>query len=170
MKMMAAFMALLVGAPMAQAQTDDQAVMLQGLSLPNFVRAYNGHAKFDNEPLIDFQTCGQRLIPNSKQKTFTCKLGADSIVWGTVYANDTIRQVLLDANPTDADALHRYRRATGYLVRSVKGGSILGVGTMAEDLLVKALKQTHKVNRYGLKFMAARDEKLGWTFGAERSE
>lgn len=162
---------LLFSAP-AQAQNDDKALMLADLSLPAFVKAFNGHAKFDQEPLIELKSCKQSPIPNSKHRTFTCMTGFEAFVHGAVYANGTVKHVSIDAKPTDADGLHRFRRASGYLVRAVKGGSIFGVGTLVADLFSAVAKSGGKLQQtksYGLQFSAARDPDLGWTFGTERA-
>ena len=163
----------LIFATSAHAQNDDKAVMLTGMSLPAFVKAFNGHAKFDQEPLIELKSCRQAPIPNSKLRTFTCVTGFEAFVHGTVYENDTVKHVSIDAKPIDADGSHRFRRASGYLVRAVKGGSIFGVGTLVADLLSMVAKSGGKLQQsknYGLQFSAARDPDLGWTFGAERAE
>lgn len=165
-----AVLTLMVSVP-TYAANNDQAVMLAGMSLPAFVKEFNGHARFDQEPLIELKSCKQAPIPNSKQRTFTCMTGFEAFVHGAVYANDTIKHVSIDAKPVDADGLHRFRRASGYLVRTVKGGSIFGVGTLVSDLLstvVKSGGKSQQTKNYGLQFSASRDPDLGWTFGAER--
>lgn len=159
-----------VGIGPAGAAEDEKAVLLTGLSLPAFVKAFNAHAKGDQEPLIEVRECEQRPIPNSKKKTFACITGTNSFLHGALYENGTLQHISIDGKPQSPDAMHRYRRASGYMVRAVKGGSILGVGTVVVSLLsatAKANGKLQEIQQYGLSLSANRDDEFGWSFGAE---
>lgn len=147
----------------------ERAVFLDGLTLPGFVKAFNGHAKFDQEPLIEIQGCEQTGIPHSRKKAFACTTGGNTFLDGVVKEDGTLQHISVSGKPASTDDLHRYRRASGYLVRAAKGGSILGVGTVVSELLgatAQANGRPHQINAYGLNMSASRDQ-FGWSFGVE---
>lgn len=147
----------------------ERAIFLDGLNLPDFVKAFNGHTKFDQETLIEIKGCDQTVIPNSKKKAFTCTTGTAAFLDGVLKEDGSLQHISVTGKPVSADDLHRYRRAAGYLVRAAKGGSILGVGTVVADLLgatAKANGQPHQIKSYGLNIYASRDQ-FGWSLGVE---
>lgn len=169
MKKLLCLLALVITCSASNAQDQDKAALLSGLTLSDFVNGFNLNAKGDGEPQIDGRACEQRPIPNTKKKSFSCRVGAFSFVHGVIQDGGALQHVSIDGKPETGDDMHGYRRAAGYMVRSAKGGSILGVGTVVADLLGAAAKAKGKIQerrQYGLSLSAGRDE-FGWSFGAE---
>ena len=164
--------AALVAAILPMLTTAQQAPLLLGLKLKDFVATFNRHAKFDGEPTLTLQGCKESPIPTNKtRRVFQCTTAGFVHLNGITHTSGTLQDVTVGGQPGSTEEIHRFRRAAQYLARAVK--DTRGEGQMVMELLASASRAPGTVASNvdaGVRFSAHKDPDLGWSFGAERPQ
>jgi hypothetical protein len=147
-----------------------QAPFIIGLKLKDFVAAFNRHAKFDDERMLELRTCKESPVPSDKNlRTFLCKTDGFVFIDGVLQASGQIQDVTVNGRPQNTAELHQFRRAATYAARAVK--NLPGEGVLVGELLSPAAKSPGKAATKidsGILFSAINDPQFGWSFSVER--